>query len=194
MSNNTTRKTKPHVWIIFGFIGILFGGLFVARVFLYDFYSIPSANMTPTINIGDMVIIDKHIYRNAANGKSDSIKPKHGEIIAFHPPHTPATTYLNRVIGLPGDIIKFSDKQLTINGKPIETRKTDGINFTENFDGISYQVQYTNEQNSFREFSTTVPANHYFVMGDNRDNSFDSRAWGFVSETALVGKLVMILQ
>ena len=192
MPNSTTHQNKIHLWLIFGFLGIFFGGFIITRIFLYDYYSIPSANMTPTINIGDLVIVNKQIYRNAASGKSDGIKPKHGEIIAFHPPHIPDTTYLKRVIGVPGDIIKFSGKQLTINGKRLKPRRIDGMTFTENFDGVSYQVQYVNEQNPYREFSATVPANHYFVMGDNRDNSFDSRAWGFVPDKALVGKVVMI--
>lgn len=192
MSNSTPHKNKPHLWLIFGLLGILVGGLFITRVFLYDLYSIPSANMTPTINIGDLVIVNKQIYRNVASGKSDGIKPQHGEIIAFHPPHIPDTTFLNRVIGVPGDIIKFSGKQLSINGKPLKTKKTDGMTFIENFDSISYHVQYINEQNSYRDFSATVPANHYFVMGDNRDNSFDSRVWGFLPSDGLVGKVIAI--
>jgi signal peptidase I len=192
MSDNTPHKSKPHLWLIFGFLGIFFGGFVITRLFLYDYYSIPSANMTPTINIGDLVIVNKQIYRNAASGKSDATKPKHGEIIAFHPPHAPDTTYLKRVIGVPGDIIRFSNKQLIINGTPLKTRKADGMTFTEKINGISYHVQYINEQNPYRDFSATVPADHYFVMGDNRDNSLDSRAWGFVHNKALVGKVAII--
>lgn len=189
-NNTMQKKANPFQWIVFAIIGIIVGSIIITRVFLYDFYSIPSGNMIPTINIGDMVIVNKYIYRNASD--ENSRKPERGEIIAFHPPHAPETTYLKRVIGIPGDKIRFSGKQLTINGDVIATKKADDIIHTETLGTFIYQVQYQNEQNPYRDFSGTVPANHYFVMGDNRDNSLDSREWGFLSSEGLVGKVVFI--
>lgn len=194
MSSNKAnpKERAPRLWIIYALLGIILIPIFTVRFFLYDFYSIPSGNMIPTINVGDIVIVDKHIYKAAANGESDSTKPEHGEIIAFHPPHDPNTTFLKRVIGIPGDVIAFSDKRLTINGKPVETHDVDSITLAETLGSTPYTVQYVNEQSSYRSFFGTVPSNHYFVMGDNRDNSLDSRVWGFVPAESLVGKVVTI--
>ncbi|WP_435782913.1 signal peptidase I [Cellvibrio sp.] len=185
-----SNKSSPRLWLIYALLAVIFVPLFVTRYFLYDFYSVPAGSMSPTINVGDMVVVNKYIFNDAAS--EDGRKPERGEIIAFHPPHTPETTYLKRVIGIPGDVIQFSDKQLTINGKPIETLTVDGINFSETLNSTTYTVQYSNEQNPLRNFSGTVSSNHYFVMGDNRDNSLDSREWGFVSTESLVGKVVSI--
>jgi signal peptidase I len=191
-NNNIKNNSDLRTWVVLGLLGTIFGSIFLIRFFLYDIYSCPSASMAPTINVGNMVIVNKYIYKNAASGTRESTKPKRGEIVAFHPPHIPSTTFLGRAIGIPGDVVNFSGKQLTINGKPIKIRKVDEITFAEKFSGISYQVQYQNEENPYREFSATVPANHYFMMGDNRDNSLDSRGWGFLPSDGLVGKVVTI--
>ena len=185
------KKANPFHWMFFVAIGIICGIFLVSRIFFYDFYSVPSGNMIPSINVGDFVIVNKYIYRDAADENSNS-KPERGEIIAFHPPHSPKTTYLKRVIGIPGDTITFYEKQLTINGNVIATKNVDDIIRAETLGEHTYQVRYQNEQNPYRDFSGTVPANHYFVMGDNRDNSLDSREWGFLSAESLVGKVVSI--
>lgn len=181
-SKANPKEGAPHLWLIFGLLAIIFGSIFITRYFVYEIYSIPAASMEPSIKVGDMVIVNKYLYRSLIAGKTDAEKPKRGEIIAFHPPHEKSTTYLKRVIGIPGDTVSFSDKHLTINGKPIETKTIDADTFSENLD----------DRNPYRNFNFTVSTNHYFVMGDNRDNSLDSREWGFVSSESLVGKVVSI--
>lgn len=171
---------------------VLFFSIYIPRTFLYDMYSIPAGSMAPTINVGDTVIVNKHIYRDTIKGKPDSNQPRRGDIIAFNPPHQPNTVYLKRVIGIPGDVIRFTDKQLTINNKPVETKKLNDALFLETLNDTTYQVQYLNEENPYRDIKVTIPADHYFVMGDNRDNSLDSREWGFVPKENLIGKTTII--
>ncbi|HSC67808.1 MAG TPA: signal peptidase I [Cellvibrio sp.] len=180
------------IWIIYAVLAIILIPIIIVRIFIYEINSMPSGSMMPSINPGDFVLVNKMVYRDAASEKADSAKPQRGEIITFYPPHLPKTIFLQRVIGLPGDIIQFSDKKLTVNGQLIETRAIDGLSFFENLNGYSHMVQYENERSPYRMFSVTVPANHYFVMGDNRDNSLDSREWGFLPATNLIGKVVKI--
>lgn len=119
-------------------------------------------------------------------------KPKRGEIFVFYPPNS-QQTFIKRVIGLPGDVIEFSNKQLVINGEKVETTQGDSVEtLQETLDENIYSVQYINDRNLFREFKVTVPDNAYFMMGDNRDHSADSRIWGFVPAKNIVGKLVYI--
>jgi signal peptidase I len=192
LKSKTLNQNMLYLLAIFALLGFIFLSLSVVRSFLYDMYSIPGASMAPTINTNDLVIVNKHIYSSAAKSLPNNAQPRRGDIIAFKPPHTPTTVYLKRVIGTPGDVISFTEKQLTINGTPVKTQKNEGITYAEDLNGITYQVQYLNEESTLRTFNTVVPENHYFVMGDNRDNSLDSRVWGFVPSENLVGKLVAI--
>lgn len=186
---HSNRKRDPHLWIIIAFIVTFFGCIFLVRNYVIDLFSIPAASMTPTVNVGDLVVINKLAYAKApANEKL----PQRGDIIAFKPPHNKNTVFLKRVIGTPGDTLTFNHKQLVINGNPVATEMIDEYSYSENIDDAFYQVMYQNEDNPYRDISIEVPANSYFVMGDNRDNSLDSRAWGFVTTEDVIGKLVMI--
>lgn len=186
---HSNRKRDPYLWIIIAFIVTFFGCIFLVRNYVIDLFSIPAASMAPTVNVGDLVVINKLAYAKApANEKL----PQRGDIIAFKPPHNKNTVFLKRVIGTPGDTLTFNHKQLVINGNPVATEMIDEYSYSENIDDAFYQVMYQNEDNPYRDISIEVPANSYFVMGDNRDNSLDSRAWGFVTTEDVIGKLVMI--
>ncbi len=189
---NPITKNILYLLGIFVVLGLLFGPIYIVRAFFYDLYSIPAESMAPTINTGDLVIVNKHVYRDAIKGKPEATRPQSGDIIAFHPPHMPSTVYLKRVIGTPGDILGFTNKQLTINNKPVETTRIDNNIFFETIQGNKYRVQYFDDGNPYRDFNLTIPDNHYFVMGDHRDNSLDSREWGFVPIENLVGKMIIV--
>lgn len=198
MSKNTRnnslnlKKDYNYSWVIISLLVTLVIAIYVVRIFLYDIFSIPAASMSPTINVGNFVIISKGPYGNAYIPLEDSDKPKRGEIFAFYPPYNENTIFLKRIIGIPNDTISFSDKRLTINSNLVETNQENDLIFSENLNNHHYLVQYQNEESPFRNFKVTVPEGHYFVMGDNRDNSADSRAWGFVPIENMVGKLVKI--
>lgn len=175
--------------------------VFVLRSFFYEPFQIPSGSMIPTLKIGDFILVNKFTYgiRNPITNDTliEMDSPKRGDVAVFFPPHQPQTYYIKRVIGLPGDRISYNDHVLTING--IEVNETliarvPAVNaqyrlVKETLDGGEYQVHkniipgYLSRRNEL-----VVPDGHYFMMGDNRDHSSDSRDWGVVSEKALVGR------
>jgi signal peptidase I len=124
-------------------------------------------------------------------------KPERGDVMVFFPPHAPETYYIKRVIGLPGDHISYNNHVLTINGEVIQESLTAVLPVgapyyrlvTETINGKEFTAQkHIIPGELSRKGSWVVPKGHYFMMGDNRDNSYDSRGWGFVSEDAIVGK------
>lgn len=191
------------------FPAILF--VFLIRTFLIDFCVIPSASMQPNLLVGDRIIASRLAYgiRFPITGIVIKAKlPKRGDVIIFRYPLNPSVYFIKRVIGLPGDRIHYDRKQLTINGKAIPQqflsieRKNNheipaqlATHYQEDLYGQKYSI-YTdfapNEKidNAAINKPTMiiVPPKHYFVMGDNRDNSFDSRKWGCVPDYYLSGK------
>jgi signal peptidase I len=131
--------------------------------------------------------------------------PKRGDIMVFRYPEDPSVDYIKRVIGLPGDHISYIDKVLYVNGKKAPQTFIKEVNVKnelgeewlatekqEEFFGIKHAI-YLNAADVAHDFrDVVVPADHYFMMGDNRDNSADSRFWGFVPDKNIVGKAVMV--
>lgn len=163
---------------------------------MFASYYVPSGSMNPTILEGDLVISNKLAYRLKAPFLKDSLfewsSPKRGEIITFEAPHD-GRQFVKRVIGLPGDHIVLKDKKLSINGDTLTTELlfTDFKNYTfsENLLSSEHKIQITPITRETDNFDTTVPDNSYFVLGDNRDNSSDSRSWGFVPVENITGRL-----
>jgi signal peptidase I len=145
--------------------------------------------------------------------------PKRGDVMVFRFPEDPSLDYIKRVVGLPGDRIEYRGKRLTINGQPVPTRQVDDYlskermqfsrRFVETLNGTPHEILIDEDAPAFappsRSFpfasnctyntavlTCTVPPGHYFVMGDNRDNSSDSRVWGFVPDENIVGKAFFI--
>ena len=131
-------------------------------------------------------------------------EPQRGDVVVFRYPKDPSVDYIKRVVGLPGDRIGYVQKQVYVNGQPVEQQFKDsytgvgaGLSMsgaelrTERLGDVSHDILIVPNQSSI-EGEVQVPAGHYFVMGDNRDNSNDSRFWGFVPEENLVGKAFMI--
>jgi signal peptidase I len=162
----------------------------------------------PTLLVGDFILVNKFAYGirlPVINTKIiDLGAPKRGDIIVFRYPEDPSVDYIKRVVGVPGDHITYHNKVLTINGQVVPeqyigTYEGDGggAGMTgaslrkEGLDHVQHDILIMPERES-REVDFVVPAGQYFVMGDNRDNSRDSRYWGTVPDKNLVGKAFMI--
>lgn len=179
----------------------------VIRSFIVEPFRIPSASMLPTLHVGDFILVNKFSYGvrlPVINSKLfDTGEPEHGDVMVFRFPENPDIDYIKRVVGLPGDKIGYFDKTLFVNGEPV--RQLDGERPDELTGMIDSRAELKTEfltEDGYQilieptrrlvEGETTVPEGHYFVMGDNRDNSNDSRFWGPVPEENLVGKAFVI--
>jgi signal peptidase I len=182
--------------------------VFLLRAFLAEPFRIPSASMMPTLLIGDFLLVNKFTYGIRLPVINKKIiefnEPKRGDIVVFRFPQDPTIDYIKRVVGLPGDNIAYYNKKLTINGIPAEQVSLgsyqgvgQGLDMTgsehiaENLDGVEHNILIRQESPTM-EGSYAIPPGNYFVMGDNRDNSNDSRYWGTVPEENLVGKAFFI--
>jgi signal peptidase I len=173
------------------------------RGFIAEPFKIPSGSMLPTLEVGDFILVNKFSYglRLPAfhNRLLDLGSPQRGDVMVFRYPENPRIDYIKRVIGVPGDEIGYYNKVLHINGKPASQEYLGGYvedyphlgRFQESLDGKEHDI-LINVRYPASDFVLTVPPGRYFVMGDNRDNSKDSRAWGFVPEQNLVGKAFFI--
>lgn len=177
--------------------------VFVLRSFLFEPFQIPSSSMVPTLEVGDYILVNKFNYGIrlpvVRTKVLDLGEPERGDVVVFFPPHQNETYFIKRVIGLPGDLIEYRNKQLTVNGEvvPQEWLATvpDGRSRVkmgmETVGGDDHLMQLDLRRPG-RDFTVRVKPGHYFMMGDNRDNSSDSRVWGQVAEGDIVGQAVAI--
>ena len=183
--------------------------VFLLRSFLVEPFKIPSSSMVPTLLVGDFILVNKFTYGirlPVANKKIVELgAPKRGDVMVFRFPDDPSLDYIKRVIGLPGDEITYRNKIVYVNGKEVpqtylgpyvgsgdEGRKMAGAEARrEMLPGVEHDI-LTWPLHAGAEGTFRVPAGHYFAMGDNRDNSEDSRYWGFVPEANLVGRAFVI--
>lgn len=177
--------------------------VFLLRSFLAEPFRIPSSSMLPTLETGDFILVNKYDYGirlPVIDTKIIAIgEPQRGDVVVFRFPVNESVDYIKRVVGLPGDRIVYRDKQLTINGEPVPQRfvaelDLDGqvAEMYEEKLGDDWHALLNVPGKPGREGGLTVPEGAYFVMGDNRDNSNDSRVWGFVPEENLVGRAFFI--
>lgn len=138
-------------------------------------YKIPSGAMLPTILIGDHILVDRFIYKSSS--------PAKGEVIVFEFPKDPKTDYIKRLIAVSGDTLEIKNKKLFING--VEQNES----YVKYVDSKSHKI-VTSPRDNFGPI--TVPHGSVFVMGDNRDNSYDSRFWGFVKLEQIKGKAISL--
>ncbi|WP_295392125.1 signal peptidase I [uncultured Thiodictyon sp.] len=186
------------------------------RSFVVEPFRIPSNSMMPTLLTGDFILVNKFAYGlrlPVLNTKFLPIgEPRHGDVVVFKYPMDGKTDYIKRVVGVPGDTIFYRDKTIYLNGKPQGqvpigryTGVASGAGMTgawdavETLDGVAHRRLVVAGRpdlppgcDVLAQGPVTVPPGHYFVMGDNRDNSNDSRCWGFVPEGNLVGKAFAI--
>jgi signal peptidase I len=185
--------------------------IFSARAFLYEPFRFPSGSMFPSIKMGSRLIAKKWGYGNYGTFGIRVLRTpitaeiNRGDIVVFDFPGDPSIRYVKRIIGIPGDVLEFSGRRIKINGKLIETSEQstpqtipgyDHLTYvilSETLSGNTYTVAYTRAEED-RSFSVTIPNDSYFVLGDNRDHSNDSRYWGFVPAQNIVGRVVHIVQ
>lgn len=178
--------------------------LLLIRAFFIEFYAVPSGSMLPGVKNGDYILVNKLSYglRIPVNNQRfiQTWEPARGDVAVFQYPQTPSIAYIKRIIGLPGDKITYQGKELFINGKlqpkehvgkyPFEVDGTT-LHLSKVNSGASYWI-LENQGQPGVDGSWVVPAGSYFVMGDNRDGSDDSRAWGFVKDRHLLGKAFIV--
>ncbi|MDH4046762.1 MAG: signal peptidase I [Gammaproteobacteria bacterium] len=170
------------------------------RSFVFEPFRIPSGSMMPTLLQGDFIFVKKYSYglRLPVIEKKiiETGQPKHGDVVVFRLPSDPNVNYIKRVIGLPGDVIEYSNHRLTVNGVPVPHQLKESVSasrvLTETLGGREHEIMITDPQRKIMEGIYRVEEGHFFMMGDNRDNSRDSRYIGSIPETHLVGEAVRI--
>jgi signal peptidase I len=173
----------------------------VIRSFVFEPFRIPSGSMKPTLVEGDFIFVKKFSYGLRLPVLETKIfetgSPKRGDVVVFRLPMDPSINYIKRVVGLPGDTVDFQRHRLTINGELIDLEVTGEVFerapiYSEDLDGRVHDILIRRPGRSTGDKIYTVPEGFYFMMGDNRDNSSDSRVIGLVAEKFLVGEAVRV--
>ena len=213
---------KKIIYLIYDNVKTLLGALIIAvliRSLLFQPFYIPSSSMEPTLLVGDRIFVSKYIYGytkhsfpfspNISNKRFFSNNPSIGDLVVFKTPADNRTDYIKRLIGMPGDKIQFINGDLFINNKKILRKKTENKqiircgNFLLETDiyietlpnGVEHSVAYKKKGSLQNTKIYMVPENHFFLLGDNRDCSKDSRyldSVGYVNNLNLVGKAKLI--
>ena len=188
-------KKEVRTWIYLIVLILAFKSSFFGN------FTVPTGSMVPTILVGDKLIANMVAYNLRIPFTNHVIvpfsKPKHGDIVVFDNPKDPSISYVKRLIGLPGDVVRVKDGQIIVNDFRYELTVIDkdiydvleqGGFYRETGPSGSYTVQRKPHFPNFETKEWTVPEGHYFFMGDNRDRSSDSREWGFVPEDHIKGR------
>jgi len=208
-SDQVAITLKEPTWVEYckSFFPVILAVLLL-RSFLVEPFRIPSGSMMPTLLVGDFILVNKYAYGirlPVLNTKIIDIgEPERGDVVVFRYPKDPSVDYIKRVIGLPGDTIRYANKVVYVNGQPagqvpsgVYLGKGSGVSMS----GASKRREQLGDlQHDILVMPRTpgvqgqymVGEDEYFVMGDNRDNSNDSRYWGTVPEENLVGKAFRI--
>ena len=179
--------------------------VFLLRSFLFEPFRIPSNSMMPTLLTGDFILVNKYNYGVRLPVLDRKVvelgSPARGDVVVFRYPEDPSTPYIKRIVGLPGDEVGYYDKTLYINGEPMPqeeigvytgegpgTTMTGASHRQEDLEGRVHDILLQDSGYPSPSGKAIVPAGHYFVLGDNRDNSRDSRYWGTVPDENLIGR------
>ena len=167
-----------------------------ARIFAFQAFKIPSGSMEDNLKVGDHIIVNKFVFGANASEVLEKLFPmrtiKRGDVIVFRYPENPETDYVKRVVALPGETVTIKGKRVIIDGKPLDEPYV----VYEDKETVPDQRQAAFLPEPWRSRDhfgpLTVPAGHYFAMGDNRDHSYDSRYWGPVSRSLIKGRAFMV--
>ena len=204
---------KPRDPVIIEYSRSLFPILLIVlvfRSFFFEPFKIPSGSMIPTLLIGDFIVVNKYAYGlrlPVTNTKIMSIgEPERGDVVVFRYPVDPRVNFIKRLVGLPGDTVTYRDKRLFVNGEEVSAEKqglyasdevkcstprADALRLQETLGDVTHDI-LIHTKSGGRDGQWVVPEGQFFVMGDNRDRSNDSREWGFVPEDHLMGRAVGI--
>lgn len=160
-----------------------------ARIFVFQTFKIPTGSMIDNLLIGDHIVVNKFVYGNEGPEPLAGLAPfreiERGDIVVFRFPLEPEVDYVKRVVALPGETVSIRDKQVAIDGEPLDEQYTifrDASTYPAD-PSMPEQFRRRDQMGSY-----TVPEGHYFVMGDNRDESYDSRYWGTVPREYIKGR------
>ena len=195
------RTLREPAWIEYpkSFFPVLFVVL-VLRSFLLEPFKIPSGSMIPTLQIGDYIVVNKFTYGFRLPVIGTEIvpmgQPERGDILVFRYPQKPTVNFIKRVVGMPGDEVRYENKRIFINGELVEQEYVAQLPpnrpayriYNESLGDVDHKIHIDLGRPAAPPQKWVVPDGHYFVMGDNRDHSSDSRVWGFVPENNIVGK------
>lgn len=174
------------------------------RSFLVEPFTIPSGSMLPTLQVGDYILVNKFSYGLRLPVLGTEVipvaKPERGDIMVFKYPEQPRINFIKRVVGVPGDTVRVSDGRVWVNGKELSREVVSlpdaeawELYYQETNGAASHMIRHEAGRESLSpEREWRVPADSYFMLGDNRDNSRDSRFWGMVPDRYIVGKAFFI--
>lgn len=186
--------------------------VFVLRGFIAEPFRIPSGSMLPTLELKDFILVNKFTYGirlPIIHTKIFNIKePERGDVVVFRYPPKPSDNYIKRLIGLPGDEVLYSNKRLYVNGKEVQinpmqdytqegetnaqSRFESQLPSSDGSSAVKFSILHDKGRTGGSNQRFLVPEGHYFMMGDNRDHSADSRSWGFVPDKNIVGRAFFI--
>jgi signal peptidase I len=194
-------------------IGVAVAIALFLRAFVVEAFQIPSSSMIPTLEVGDHIFVAKFSYGIGIPFTNKKIlefhEPERGDVIVFKYPHDTSTDYIKRVVGLPGDSIDVRHDEVFVNGKPMPRQHVGPYRYldrggsggpeekdyelwNETLGKVRHQALQQADKNPSTEGPWIVPAGHVFVMGDNRDNSHDSRRWGSVRHDLIKGRALIV--
>ena len=186
-------------------LAIAFVLFLLIRAFVVEAFRIPTASMENTLLVGDFLLVNKAVYGASVPGTAMRLpafgKPARGDVVVFTPPHEPDKNYVKRLIGLPGDTLQMRDKVLFRNGTMVPEPYAQREDPMDVYDPrMQWQLDYLVGPPNGVNYRPTrdnwgpiaVPEGRYFVLGDNRDDSEDSRYWGFVSSSTVKGKPLFV--
>ncbi len=192
MKKRTARKAKSSIRETIEAIIVAFVIAMVIRTFVVQAFKIPSGSMESTLLIGDHILVNKFIlgtpvdipFTNVSLFRMPGLKkPRRGDVIVFKYPEDPKRDFIKRVIGVGGDVVESKDKTIFVNGRKVIEPCAQHLD-------SDIKPRDLDRRDNFGPI--TVPPGHVFVMGDNRDYSYDSRFWGFVDDTQIKGKAMII--
>src|SRR6266511_1268207 len=191
MADATFKKSTVREYFESIVIAVILA-LFI-RTFVVQAFKIPTGSMENNLLIGDHLLVNKFVFAPTATGLERAVLPigtlERGDVIVFKYPEEPDRDFIKRVIGLPGETVELREKKVYVNGKPLDEPY---VHFLQPPGSSSEMHEVTSYDVRERYGPVTVPPRQYFVMGDNRDNSQDSRYWGFLPRENIKGKALFI--